>query len=483
MSPSQARHRSWLTLVTAVSLLLPFQASIAPAQADDAVAPKNQKLTIEGAGWGHGRGMSQYGAYGAASKGLTFQEILDFYYPGTKLESLSAGNKIKVLITADKDKVLHFRPEKGLRVSDSSGKKVTLPTGAKYTKWRITRSGKNRVLWYLNQAGKYVKYSNKLIPTRQWYVSNPASQTVRVALPAGTVRYRGQMMLLFDGDGAITVNKVSMEDYLRSVVPAEMPASWHVEAVKAQAVAARSYAAQYRDRPKNNAGYDICDTTACQVYKGTGHEAKQSDAAVKATADQILTHGGKPAWTEFSSSNGGWTVAGDFAYLKARKDPYDSVKKDQTWTKTITSAEVEKAYPQIGTLKSIQVVDRDGNGAFGGRVATLKVKGSKTTLTVTGAAFKSKFGLKERLFTITGATGNNGPTDPKEPNEPPPSEQADQYGLTGAVSAAYAGVGGPKSKLGLPRTKVLTNTAGSYADFDLGRITCPAKGECLVSYG
>ena len=126
----------------------------------------------------------------------------------------------------------------------------------------------------------------------------------------------------------VTVNSVTLDNYVKGVVPAEMPASWSPEAVQAQAVAARTYAwwsrAQFPDRY-----YQICDTTSCQVYKGYGGEHPAANTAVDATRGQILTYGGEPAFTQFSASSGGRTSAGGVPYLPSKGDPYDA------WTREL----------------------------------------------------------------------------------------------------------------------------------------------------
>ena len=235
-----------------VAVALAASASLVGAQpaqaATETVSAVNSTLTITTAGWGHGRGMSQYGAQGAAKQGLSTAKILSFYYPGTKLEELPKDNVIRVWITADTDNKLHVYPAKGMRVRDSQGKVFTLPTGSKYTKWRISRSGSKRLLYYRNSSGKYVKFTNskfKLDPKRNWYFDNPTTGTVKLYLASGNRTYRGSLALRFYGTGARTVNNVTMEDYLRSVVPSEMPASWDARALGAQTVAARTYAARY----------------------------------------------------------------------------------------------------------------------------------------------------------------------------------------------------------------------------------------------
>lgn len=392
--------RALATLAGAGALLA--TTVVVPAVADNALYPSDQKVSVNGAGWGHGKGMSQYGANQAAKRGLTYDKILAFYYTDTSLGSLPHSNTMRVWITADTDSGLHFRPVSGQIVKDSSGKKLTLPTGSKYTKWRISRSGAKRVLYYRNGSGKYVKLTNKLAPSRVWWVSNPKTGTVKLAMPNGSTHtYSGSVASRFTGGKAVSVNYVAMETYLRSVVPAEMPSSWSTEALKAQAVAARTYAAKERAAKPAGHIYDICDTSACQVYKSNGSRYASTDAAIKATANKVVLYRGSLALTQFSSSNGGWSAAfTGLPYLSAKKDPYDPVR---TWTKTISADTLKKAYPSIGNFSSIQITGRTGVGPYAGqgRVTAVKITGTSGSVTVSGGSFKSKFGLKETLFAFS----------------------------------------------------------------------------------
>ncbi|HET9779077.1 MAG TPA: hypothetical protein VFP81_07320, partial [Propionibacteriaceae bacterium] len=131
MSPSPTRTaillQGWIRRLLGVAVALAVIGTSAvlstiPARADFAVSAS---FTIRGAGWGHGWGMSQYGAYGAARKGLTWKQILAFYYPGTRLSSMPAGAKIKVWITADNDSSLRVLPATGLTVRDTAGHRYT----------------------------------------------------------------------------------------------------------------------------------------------------------------------------------------------------------------------------------------------------------------------------------------------------------------------------------------------------------------------
>lgn len=394
--------RAAVASAAAAVTMLGLLSAATPAQADEAVSPEDGVITLQGAGWGHGKGMSQWGAYGAATKGLDYTEILDFYYQDTTLGSLPDDYTVRVWISADTDNIMHFRPASGLKVKDSSGKSLTLPTGSKYTKWRISRVSSGRKLYYRNSSGTYKAYSTSLDPKKVWSVYNPSTDVVKLAVSDTTKTYRGKLATRITGSRMLTVNYVSMEDYLRSVVPSEMPGSWPLEALKAQAVAARTYAAKLKEGASGV--YDLCDTSACQVYKGTSTEYSSSTAAVKASAQKVVKYQGNLALTMFSASNGGWAAAAgsDYPYLAAHEDPYDGVKRDQTWTVTLTSSKIQKAYPSIGTLKSVQVTARDGDGTWGGRVDAVKITGSSGSVNVSGGTFKSKFSLRERLFTVVG---------------------------------------------------------------------------------
>ncbi len=412
--PSERNQRLGLRIVASFSGVAALMLGAAlPASADDAITPTDQQVVINGAGWGHGKGMSQYGAYGAAKAGLTYDQIVAFYYTDTTLGDLTDGNTMRVWITADNDSALHFRPVAGQIVTDSAGKKVTLPTSSKYTKWRISKKSSKRVLYYRNTSGKYVKYSNKLSSTRTWYVSNPKTGTVKLAMPDGSTRtYPGKLVLRFTSGKAITVNYLSMETYLRSVVPAEMPASWATEALKAQAVAARTYAAKERSAKSPSSVYDICDTSACQVYKDVSYRYPTTDAAIAGTANKVVLYQGKLALTQFSSSNGGWAAGyPGVPYLAAKQDPYDPVR---TWSVTLSAAAIQKAYPSIGTFTSIQVTGRADVGPYDGqgRVAKVMITGTAGSVTVSGGSFKSKFGLKETLFSLS-TTGTVNPLSKK----------------------------------------------------------------------
>ena len=224
---------------------------------------------------------------------------------------------------------------------------------------------------------------------------------MKVVLPNGSVRpYRGTVALIKRGTGGRTVNNVLLENYVKGVVPAEMPTSWAANAVRAQAVAARSYAVRLQ-KFAGNVGYDICDTTACQVYRGMAHETTGGNAAVKATTGTIVTYRGVVALTQYASSNGGHSARGDYPYLAAKRDPYDGVIKSQAWTRTLSASSISRAWPSVGTVKQLQITSRDGAGAWGGRVKAIRIIGTSRTATVSGTTFQYMFGMRSSLYMVT----------------------------------------------------------------------------------
>ena len=359
-------------------------------------------VVLSGHGFGHGHGMSQYGAQGAAKQGLTYRQIIDFYYPSTTWSQVTG--KVRVLISADTTSDVVVAAVPGLRLTDiGAAKTYTLPTPKGVKRWRITVGAGNRsVVDYLTGSWHRWKPGGRAALVGDGQFGAPTPMTLFT--PAGARSYRGSLRSaspVKGGKARDTVNVLSMDDYVRGVIPREMPASWQPEAVKAQAVAARTYATWSRDQFPSRY-YQICDTSYCQVYGGAGAEDPRSNDAVTATASQILTFDGKPAFTQFSSSSGGWTSAGSVPYLAARVDPYDDYDGNpvHAWSTELGATRIERAYPGVGTLKGIDVTRRDGNGDWKGRVWTLVLDGTKNDVTVSGDAFRARFGLRSSWFTV-----------------------------------------------------------------------------------
>jgi stage II sporulation protein D len=381
----------------ALALAMVTVGAAAPAYAaDDWSVPGSATITIDGRGFGHGHGMSQHGAQGAARQGLAHEQIVEFYYPGTQWGV--AKGKVSVLISADTTKDVRVRAADRLRlrVVGTGARTVLAAERPKATHWRAVpvKAGRKSQVWS-KVAGRWTKWRTFAGPVE---FSTPRRPTTLVLPGGGQAAYRGALRAVRND----TVNVVSLEAYLRGVVPREVPALWEPEAVQAQSVAARTYAAFERAHPL--AGhYQICDTTSCQVYGGAGDEHPAATAAIKATTGQILTSGGEPAFTQFSASSGGWTSAGSQPYLVARQDPYDgwSGNPHASWRVRMSDTRIESAFPGIGDLTRIRFSGRDGNGQWGGRVDTVKVTGSNGSRTVSGEDFRFLLGLRSEWIHIT----------------------------------------------------------------------------------
>jgi SpoIID/LytB domain protein len=418
-----------LALSSLASGLVVALAPATPAQADEiAGRPANGVFVVDGHGWGHGRGMSQWGAQGAAITGVPFTTILNTYYPGTAQVASGTGN-MRVLLEADEGSDAIVAAAAGLAVTDiPSGGHWVLPADGVITRWRIAiaadgtlrvQSSPNGATWTNYSPGGTAGFGGPL-----QFDSAP----IQVSFPDGTRRdYRGALRGVRTSTTTMaTVNFLSMEDYLRGVVPRESPSWFHAEALKAQAVAARSYSAFKRADAPATAQWDICDSTQCQVYGGrtlysgstvTQLEQASTNSAIDATKALIRTYGGAPIFAEFSSSTGGWTVAhpSGFPYLSAHADPYDggdTRNESHDWTASVPVTAIEAAYPSVGRLSRVRVLSRDGNGEWGGRVLSVTIEGTTasgaaTSVSTTGDAFYKAFdwpgqaaGMRSRWWRI-----------------------------------------------------------------------------------
>jgi SpoIID/LytB domain protein len=206
-----------------------------------------------------------------------------------------------------------------------------------------------------------------------------------------------------------------MQEYLYGVVPREMPASWPAEALKAQAVAARTYSAYKKDYSRSqNYPFDICATTNCQAYFGyatksspTGsvrhYENSTTNAAVNATVGKVLLYSGKPILAEYSSSTGGYTSPGSVPYQKAVPDADDVVSPYHDWRGVMRVSDIEKKYPSIGRLVDIVVTKRNGYGDWGGRVLNVELRGTSGIAALSGNDFRGAFsgrGVRSTWFTV-----------------------------------------------------------------------------------
>jgi stage II sporulation protein D len=417
---------------------------------------------------------------------------------------------VRVLITADTSSDVLVSPVDGLTVRDLTTRETfPLPEIDGVKRWRLNVVDGKTVVGYLTTRWHGFRPGGKrtLAGDAEFFAKKP----ITLWTPSGARTYRGTLRAASPSPGSTsrdTVNVLSMDRYVMGVVPYEMPASWNPAAVRAQAVAARTYATWSRNQNRHRY-YQICDTTACQVYGGASGEDARSNQAVRDTRRQILTYDGRPAFTQFSSSSGGWTSAGSVPYLTAKADPYDgwSGNPVHDWSLTIDAGQFERSYPSLGTLRRIRVVSRDGNGDWEGRVNSVVLDGTRGDVTISGDEFRWAFGLRSNWFTIEptpiisrwtsigGATSNLGKVKSKEYRVADGSAQVFDRGrifysratgaheLYGPILRAYRRSGGAGSELGLPRTTVQPLGAGSSATFQHGAIYRRPGGGPVVLTG
>ena len=394
-----------LGVVVAADVARPQQAGA--VESETYPLPASGEFAITGKGFGHGRGMSQWGSQGAALRGLSGSQILAFYYPGTVTATVPAA-PIRVLISGDEGADTALGAQSALAVRDvASGLLYTLPAGPQ--RWRGVHDGAGMHIDSYNGSAwaRWTAPDGRSTWTGPLRFGAGATAITTLYIGQTATRYRGSLTAVPTGTTTVsTVNTVDMDLYLRSVVPAESPASWLAAALRSQAVAARTYAAYGRARSAGNQ-WDTCDTTACQVYKGVASEAASTTTAVRDTANQIRTIGGQPILAEFSASNGGYTAKGGPSYQVAKADPYDAAggaNPNTTWNVTLTTAEVNARYPQVGTPTALRVVTRSGTGAWRGRITDLYLDGTAGSAHLTGddarVIFKSTWWIPKP--TITG---------------------------------------------------------------------------------
>jgi SpoIID/LytB domain protein len=409
MRTRTTRH---LTALAAATMLVlgvgssPAGASVPVVEPEVPITPTTATITVNGHGFGHGHGMSQYGAKGAAEAGQTFQQILGFYYTGTTLGT--AGGKVRVLLSADSDNNLKVASAPGLRVRDL-GNGRTYKLKKKARAWRLKSvAGQTRVYFKTGHWHLYKTGGRKSLAGDGEFKASAGQLTLK--LPGGTSRaYRGKLRFT----NSDTVNVLRLERYLKGVIAAEMPSTWPAAALQSQAVAARTYAARERADHVSR-WYDLCDTTACQVYGGVALERPQTSAAADATAGRALVFGGQYAFAQFSASSGGLLSAGSPStpYLQAKADTWDTAAIDPyfNWTPgtapgstetTKSIAPLRTEYGAANTLTGVQVTSReDPTAPDKGRVVTVELHGSAGVKELTGDRFRALLALRSTYFTL-----------------------------------------------------------------------------------
>jgi stage II sporulation protein D len=413
-------------------------------------------FTVRGAGFGHGVGMSQYGAYGFALKGSMYRQILAHYYTGTGL-GVSGDRTVRVLV--------------------GSGSRFT---GATRAGGRRVRPGSTYSARARGGAVDLLSSTGRRLAT----VAAPLRVTTSGLLTLEGRAYRGALEFRPAGKGVNAINALPLDEYVQGVVALESPSHWPAEALKAQAVAARTYALT---TSKSGDGFDQYADVRSQVYGGVGAETPSTNAAVQATRGEVVTYDGVPVTTFFFSTSGGRTEAVEntslgsrpLPWLKSVADPHDDVSPRHRWGPIRMSlARADRRLGRLvkGAFRGVEVVSR----GVSPRIVAADVVGTRGRTRVTGAQLRARLGLLDTwAYFTTIAT--------EETPEPEPlSRRARAAGLRPARDAVSGTVVGRRGTAVLEiATQVGWRTAGTARIRRNGsyRFGLCAKGRYRVKVG
>ncbi len=382
-------------------------------------------VVFYGSGFGHGLGMSQYGAQGWATgaTGLTLnaEQIVQKYYPGTSFQFVDAARPQVRVLLSQPSSVTRYRcgdnrffggafgdviSDGGFRVLDELSGNAEIGRAGSKQQWQFVAK----------PAGVEVWDNSGATPRLVRIVAAAAVVPLDPNQPLGFVQkgiYRGNFRFTSLGGTLRAINVVTWDDYVRGVIPLEMPSSWHPEALKAQAYAARSYG--YNSYKGGSADYDVSDDQADQCYGGSRVEVASTNAAVMATAGKLITYNNAAIRAYFASSNGGYTLPyGCFGnrvvrsgpswvctpdpnqpYLGAVPDPADRAVNSPanpraSWTVTFTGQQIRDAVIRcngvdIGTLQAVDLSNR--SVPVVGHVISVRLIGSATSVDLQAEQF------------------------------------------------------------------------------------------------
>ena len=390
------RSATRLAALAVVVLGLVIAVPVAEAASGTATATKlGSSVTFHGKGAGHGVGMSQYGARGRAKAGETATQILAAYYRTARRATTDPDQVVRVLLldrapaTTDDPLVIHGRGGPWT-VDDVEG---TFPADAELRVWQpdviledVPTPGP--LLEVTDAAGTTLVAAT---PSPAKVVARPADPLTRLQLDAKgptNSTYRGALKLVLDGPEARVINRVGLDDYLRGVLPAEMPSRWPRAALRAQAIASRSYAVR-RLHPGSGA-FDLFADTRTQVYLGVDVETDRTNAIIDGDPGAILVKGkhDRAINAFYHSTGGGATENNEYAfvgssgavtaspvkYLRGIDDvaadgtPFDATSPYATWkTATLTRAQLstifgKDARTDVGSLNKLDLTHRGVSG-------------------------------------------------------------------------------------------------------------------------
>ncbi|MFN0028942.1 MAG: SpoIID/LytB domain-containing protein [Acidimicrobiales bacterium] len=382
-------------------------------------------LNIAGKGFGHGRGMGQWGALGYTTAWrIPYPVVLDHFYGGTSAGIVNSDFDIKVRLNAHDNKPFVVAADAGNLMTSITGNekyRTVLfqpePDG-RWTVWAGGDCAGSWGWWAVGQTTGQVKF---------WIdgadqAAQDRSQWFAMCTSDGLRYYRGTGETVRTPVRTGVVNNVNVELYLRAVVPREMPASWGdrewpwgIQALAAQAVAARSYVLTEERAPSY---WHTCDYAACQVYGGAAtwdpvnggrllEDARSNEAVINTRGEVRVRPDGSTARTEYSASTGGHTAGGAFPAVVDQGDPLPD-NPNYRWTYQVSAKALQDAFPTIGTLTKITVTGRNGLGEWGGRVTEVRLEGTTGVAVTDGDTVNFYLGLGTDWFDVLSLTSGTG---------------------------------------------------------------------------
>ena len=348
-------------------------ATVLAALALPAAGVAGTTFLLDGRGWGHGVGMSQWGAEGYARHGFDYRRILAHYYPHTHI-GIAEPREVRVLL-AEKQDTVRVASAAPFLVVDARGRKLHLPARSVL----VDRTFGLRHL-HLRRPLRF----------------EPGAQPLRL----GGVGYRGAIVVKATPDGLMVVNVLSLDRYLRGVVPWEAPKGWRDATYEAQAVAARSYTIATLHPGKD---FDLFSDQRSQMYGGIPAEREQTNLAVGATAGEVLVWRDRIVPAFYFSSSGGrtssvhdaWPRAKQVPYLVSVSDPYDYLSPHHVWpTLALPASRIAYAFHLPG-VRDVQVVENSS-----GRAEAVRILTARGWKRVGGEAMRKKFRLGSTDFAV-----------------------------------------------------------------------------------
>lgn len=358
--------------------------------------PLDGTYTFNGRGVGPGRGMSLWGAKAMAEAGQSWQQILDLSYPGSLRSTAQPLVRVGLDRLGTGPLVYALTPGFRFTIADAVPNR-TVPVGAGYLRVRAEPGG----LTLETATSAAGPWSVFLTSQPSPFISRDLNGPIAVMVAGARHPYRGDLVVWQQDAGhLLAVNHIMTEQLVAGTLGDVMPVSWPLASTQALAVAVRSFALRQVWVVAGAGRYDLADDWI--GYAGVTAEHATALQAVQTTSQAILTFEGYSAYTYWTASDGGIRASGGFPYLRAQADPWDddSPNNPARWSRQIPVQTIERAFPGVGSLRTVTILGQIGNGSWGERPGSVLVEGSTGAVAVAGDTFRTAIGLPSTWYTI-----------------------------------------------------------------------------------